>query len=132
MSETIRILVVDDNPAMADTLADILEVKGFSVHAAASGAEALKILREQPVDILLTDVKMPEMNGLELYRETRKLYPRLITIFMTAYAADELIQQGMAEGVKTVLTKPVDINFLLLLFSAGKRIINRAGQTAAG
>ncbi|MGD0750263.1 MAG: response regulator [Anaerolineales bacterium] len=132
MSETIRILVVDDNPAMADTLADILEVKGFSVHAAASGAEALKILREQPVDILLTDVKMPEMNGLELYRETRKLYPRLITIFMTAYAADELIQQGMAEGVKTVLTKPVDINFLLLLFSAEKRIINRAGQTAAG
>jgi CheY-like chemotaxis protein len=132
MSETIRILVVDDNPAMADTLADILEVKGFSVHSAASGAEALKILREQPVDILLTDVKMPEMNGLELYRETRKLYPRLITIFMTAYAADELIQQGMAEGVKTVLTKPVDINFLLLLFSAEKRIINRAGQTAAG
>ena len=132
MSETIRILVVDDNPAMADTLADILEVKGFSVHAAASGTEALKILREQPVDILLTDVKMPEMNGLELYRETRKLYPRLITIFMTAYAADELIQQGMAEGVKTVLTKPVDINFLLLLFSAEKRIINRAGQTAAG
>jgi len=132
MGETISILVVDDNPAMADTLADILEVKGFSVHAAASGAEALKILREQPVDILLTDVKMPEMNGLELYRETRKLYPRLITIFMTAYAADELIQQGMAEGVKTVLTKPVDINFLLLLFSAEKRIINRAGQTAAG
>jgi CheY-like chemotaxis protein len=132
MSETIRILVVDDNPAMADTLADILEVKGFTVHAAASGAEALKILREQPVDILLTDVKMPGMNGLELYRETRILYPRLITIFMTAYAADELIQQGMAEGVKTVLTKPVDINFLLLLFSAEKRIINRAGQTAAG
>ena len=46
------------------------------------------------------------MNGLELYRETRKLDPQLITIFMTAYAADELIQQGMAEGVKTVLTKP--------------------------
>ena len=46
------------------------------------------------------------MNGLEFYRETRNLYPQLITIFMTAYAADELIQQGMAEGVKTVLTKP--------------------------
>ena len=127
MSETIRILVVDDNPAMAGTLADILEMKGFSVHAAASGAEALEILRKQPIDILLTDVKMPGMNGLELYRETRKAYPKLVTIFMTAYTADELIQQGMAEGVKTVLDKPVDIGFLLLLFSAEKRIISEAG-----
>ena len=99
MVESICILVVDDNPAMADTLADILEVKGFIVHAAASGAEALEILREQPVDILLTDVKMPNMNGLELFQKARKLFPQLITIFMTAYSADELIQQGMAEGV---------------------------------
>ena len=124
MNETMHILVVDDNLAMADTLADILEMKGFAVNAAVCGADALEILREQPVDILLTDVKMPGMNGLELYREARKLYPRLITIFMTAYSADELIQQGMAEGVKTVLTKPVEINFLLHLFSVYKKRIN--------
>ena len=121
MSETISILVVDDNPAMAESLADILEAKGFSVSKAASGAEALEILRERPVDILLTDVKMPEMDGLELFRETRSLYPKLITIFMTAYAADDLIQQGMAEGVKIVLTKPLEINFMLHLFSAYKK-----------
>jgi CheY-like chemotaxis protein len=131
MEETISILVVDDNPAMADTLADILELKGFSVHAAASGAEALEILRKQAVEILLTDVKMPEMNGLELYRETRQAYPGLITIFMTAYAADELIQQGMAEGIKIVLDKPVDINFMVSLFAAEKRIITEAGRRAA-
>jgi len=126
MSETISVLVVDDNPAMADTLADILEPKGFIVHAAASGAQALAILRERPVDTLVTDVKMPEMNGLELYRATRALYPKLITIFMTAYAADDLIQQGMAEGVKIVLDKPLDINFMLSLFSAEQRLINQA------
>ena len=123
MSETIRILIVDDNPAIAETLADILKVKGFTVRPAASGAQALQILREQPVDILLTDVKMPGMNGLELYRATRKLYPGLITIFMTAYSADDLIQQGMAEGFKIVLDKPVDINFMVTLFSAERRII---------
>ena len=127
MGESIHILVVDDNPAMAGSLADILEVKGFTVHAAASGAEALEIIREQAVDILLTDVKMPGMNGLELYRESRKAYPRLITIFMTAYAADELIQQGMAEGIKTVLTKPVEIDFMVHLFSAYRRVINEVG-----
>ena len=72
MSKTISILVVDDNPAMATALADILEVKGFVVHAAASGTEALETLRVEPVDILLTDVKMPGMNGLEFYQATRK------------------------------------------------------------
>ena len=78
---------------------------------------------EQPVDILLTDVKMPEMNGLELFRLVKQTYPKVITIFMTAYAADDLIQQGMAEGVKTVLTKPVDMKFMLLLFNAHRRIL---------
>lgn len=127
MSEAISILVVDDNLAMANTLVDILDAKGFTVHSAAGGAEALEILRNQPIDILLTDVKMPEMNGLDLYRETRKHYPKLITIFMTAYAADDLIQQGITEGVKTVLSKPVEIDFLLVLFSAYKRMIDRPG-----
>jgi len=132
MDESINILVVDDNPAMATALADVLEVKGYIVHMASSGKEALEILREHPIHILLTDVIMPEMNGLELYRATRKGYPNLITIFMTAYAADDLIQQGMAEGIKTVLTKPVDISFMLLLFSAHKRRITEARKGDLG
>jgi CheY-like chemotaxis protein len=121
MIDSIYVLVVDDNLSNVRTLADILDVKGFEVESAVSGVEALEILREHPVDILLTDVKMPEMNGLELFRETRKMNPSLITIFMTAYSADELIQQGMAEGVKTVLEKPLEINFMLHLFSAYKK-----------
>jgi CheY-like chemotaxis protein len=127
MSESFTILVVDDNPSMAGSLVDILEVKGFEVHAASNGAEALEILRVHHVDILLTDVKMLDMNGLDLYRETRLIYPKLITLFMTAYAADDLIQQGMKEGIKTVLSKPVDIDLLLSLLSNYKRIMTNAG-----
>ena len=127
MSGSISVLVVYDNPSMADTLADILDVKGFEVQSAYSGAEALEILRDQPVNILLTDVRMPDMNGVELYRATRKTQPNLITLLMTAYAADDIIRQGMAEGIKTVLNKPVDIVVLLNLFSAYKRIITKAG-----
>ena len=115
------VLIVDDNPSMASALADILVIKGFETYLVASGAAALQILREHPVDILLTDVIMPEMNGLELYRKTRQDYPQLITILMTAYAADELIQQGMAEGIKTILTKPIDIDFLILLLSTYRK-----------
>ena len=127
MSGSISILVVDDNPSMASSLADILEIKGFEVHAAYSGAEAMEILRDHSVDILLTDVRMPDMNGVELYRATRKTYPNLITFLMTAYAADDIIQKGMTEGIKTVLNKPVDMDLLLSLVSAYKKIITRAG-----
>jgi CheY-like chemotaxis protein len=109
---------------MAKTLADIMSIKGFEVYAACSGMEALAILQTQHVDILLTDVVMPDMNGVELYRATRKTYPKLTAILMTAYAADDIIHQGLAEGIKTVLTKPLDIDFMLVLFSAYKRLID--------
>jgi CheY-like chemotaxis protein len=117
MSESLFVLVVDDSPSMATTLVDILNIKGFEVYAAQSGAEALEILREHAMDILLTDVIMPDMNGVELYREARKIRPNLTTILMTAYAADDIIRQGMAEGIRTVLNKPLNIDFLLTLLS---------------
>ncbi len=115
------ILIVDDNPSMADALVDILRLKDFETFVASSGAEALQIMHDHPIDVLITDVIMTEMDGVELYRHTRNDYPQLITILMTAYAADELIQQGMAEGIKTVLTKPIDIDFLVLLLSTYKK-----------
>jgi two-component system response regulator YesN len=127
MSDTLSILVVDDNPAMAKTMADVLGFEGFTVYEARSGKEALAILGEHPVDIMVTDIIMPEMDGVVLYLEARKIHPRLTTFFMTAYAADELIQQGMKEGIKTVLTKPVDIDLLLSIISATKRIIKKTG-----
>jgi CheY-like chemotaxis protein len=118
MSETFTVLVVDDNPDMAKTMADVLEGKGFQVYPAGSGAEALKILEAHAVDVLLTDVIMPEMNGLALYRQTKKSHPGLKTLFMTAYSADALIQQGMREGIKTVLSKPVDIDMRVSMLRA--------------
>jgi CheY-like chemotaxis protein len=115
------VLIVDDNPDMASAMRDILVFEGFETFVVSSGAKALQILHDHPVDILLTDVIMPEMDGVELYHRTRQAYPKLITILMTAYAADELIQQGMAEGIKTVLTKPLDIDFLVLLLSTYRK-----------
>ncbi len=127
MGEATAILIVDDQPAVATSLADILGIKGFKVHAAFSGAEALEILANHLVDILLTDVRMPDMNGITLYREVRKKYPYVTTFLMTAYAADEIIQQGMREGIKTVLTKPLDIDLLIAIFTAYKTL-TKGGQ----
>ena len=122
MSEILSILVVDDDPSMASSLTEILDIKGFEVRAANSGAEALQILRDHPVDVMLTDVRMPDMNGVELYRATRKTDPNLRTLLMTAYSDDDIIQKGMAEGIKTVFTKPVDIDLLVSIFSVVKRL----------
>jgi CheY-like chemotaxis protein len=123
MLSSLSVLIVDDNASMASALADVLEARGYQVFTANSGVAALAILHEHPVHVLLTDVIMPDMNGVELYRATRQTQPSLITIFMTAYAADDLIQQGLREGIKTVLTKPVDMDFLLYLLSATRSII---------
>jgi len=111
---------------MVKTLVDILGIKGFEVHAAYSGAEALAVLQGQRVDILLTDVIMPDMDGVALYRATQKTNPNLVTILMTAYAADEIIQQGLEEGIQTVLTKPLDIDLMLAMFSAFKKLFAKA------
>ena len=122
MSEPFSILVVDDNPPSVETLAAVLDARGFIVHTATSGTKALEILRDYQVDILLADVKMPDMNGVELFRETKKIRPAITAILMTGYSANEVVQQGLAEGVKAILDKPLDISFLLLLFSTIKRI----------
>lgn len=116
-----NILVVDDNPSVTTTLKDILIAKGYAVHAAYSGREALKVMDDHRIDVTLTDVRMPDMNGVELYRQIRKTNSGAIIFLMTAYAADDIIQDGLQEGVQAVLTKPLDIDFLLTLFSAAVR-----------
>jgi DNA-binding NtrC family response regulator len=125
MSEKVSVLVVDDNPPMTKTLADILAAKDYKVHAAFSGREALEILEDQEIDILLTDVRMPDMNGVDLYRKSRETHPDMVTFLMTAYAANDIIQAGIMSGIKTVLTKPLDIDMLLILFSASMNAYHR-------
>ena len=122
MDDTLSILVVDDFSFYVDTLAAILDVNGFIVHKAYSGATALEIVRKHPVDILLTDVRMPGMDGVELVQKTKKICPTVTAIFMTTYSEDELIRQGKAEGVTAILDKPLDIEMLLSLFRSIKRI----------
>jgi CheY-like chemotaxis protein len=125
MGEQLHILIVDDNPDMADSLADILQVKGYDVHTTHSGPQALKVLDDHPIDILLTDVKMPGMNGVELYQAALETHPNLYTIFMTAYAADDLIKTGITLGVKTILTKPLNIKLLLIMFESIQKTLHQ-------
>ena len=118
MSQPLRILVVDDDRRMTRTLADILNVSGYEATEAFSGPDALDKVRSLEFDCVLSDIKMPEMDGVELHRRLREVQPGLPVLLMTAYAADDLIRRGLDEGVAGVFDKPLDINQLLGFFTS--------------
>ena len=114
----LHILVVDDDRRMAKTLVNIFQVKGYEVEAAHSGPEALEKVAGGRFDCVLTDIKMPEVSGVELYRAIKARQPDLPVVLMTAYSTDRLVNEGLEEGAVAVLTKPLDINALLSFFSS--------------
>lgn len=118
MSNKINILVVDDDRRMAKTIVDILIVKGYAADIAYSGSEALEAIKNRNYDCILTDIKMPSMNGIEFYLKLKELHPDIPVLMMTAYTTNELVKQGIEEGAIGVVNKPLDINQLLFFFSA--------------
>lgn len=114
----LRVLIVDDDRRMVRTLGDILRVKGYSVEDAHTGAEALGILAGTRCDCVLTDMRMPRMNGVELYRAIQASHPGLPVVIMTAYPQDRLIRNGIEEGLIGSIPKPLDINLLLGFLSS--------------
>jgi len=98
MKKTFTILLTDDNKEFVQNLSDILELKGYKVLTANDGFQALDIIRVTPVDLILMDIKMPVMNGVETYKKIKKISPVTPVIMLTAYALEELIQESLQEG----------------------------------
>ena len=110
---TARVLVVDDEESMRVTLAANLELEGHEVVEASTGEEALRLVRERPVDVVLADIRMPGLHGVELARHLRRERPGLPVVLMTAFAQESLVEDALAEGVFTVMHKPFDVGHLL-------------------
>ena len=118
MDQKLRILIVDDDQRMTRTLSDILSMAGHQPVETNSGAHALELARTQPFDCVLTDVRMPGMDGVELHRQLRQNLPGLPVMLMTAYASDAIIRKGLDEGVVGVFDKPLDISNMLGFFTS--------------
>ncbi len=118
MRKPLRILIVDDDRRMARTLMDILNVKGYQADAVFSGEEALQKVKAISYDCVLSDIKMPKIDGVELFREIKAEQPDLPVVLMTAYAGDKLVKEGLKEGAIASLTKPIDIDIMLSFFSS--------------
>lgn len=110
----LRILVVDDDKSTRDGLDRALR-SSYSVHTAESGEKALTILGETKPDILLTDVRMPGMDGLTLMQRAAARHPGLITVLLTAYGNVETAVDAMRHGAYDFLTKPVNLDHLELV-----------------
>jgi two-component system, NtrC family, response regulator HydG len=109
------VLVVDDEPDTCRNLSDILQEFGYHVETACDGTTALALVRSRPFDVALLDFKMPDMDGVTLYREIKKLRPELVAILVSAYAGKDVHEAAESAGTWKVLSKPVDLNFLLPL-----------------
>ncbi|MDQ7822636.1 MAG: response regulator [Candidatus Eremiobacteraeota bacterium] len=103
-----KILVVDDDPSMRDTVTVVLEDEGFDVIAAANGFEAIEKIKESSFDLLICDIRMAGMDGLETLAALRKSQPELRSIIMTGYASEEDPVRAIKLGVDDYLYKPFD------------------------
>ena len=110
-----QILVVDDDDSLRRVLQMELEQSGYSVIAAASALEALTILRARSCDLVITDLKMPGMSGLDLLRQVLELYPEVIAIILTAFGTVDTAVEAMKAGAYHYITKPVHPDELLLV-----------------
>ncbi len=120
METPIRVLVVDDDPRMVKTLVDILRAKGHAPRGVHSGEEALDLLEVARFDCAVTDIRMGTMDGLTLFRSLRNAGHMLPVVFMTAYADEEMVRQGLNEGVVGAITKPFDMERLLTFLNRAR------------
>ena len=111
------VLVVDDDPGMAETLADILSVFGYAVTTASSAVTAVRMVTQTRPDLVLMDVRMPGLSGVEALKTMKALAPQLAVIMMTAFARDDLAEEARRAAALAVLPKPLDMERLLALLT---------------
>ncbi len=116
-----RLLVVDDEPAQREMLAAILDRAGFDVVTAADGEQALQRVESETYDLLLTDQRMPKMNGLELLERVQRVQSRLPVVLMTAHGTVSTAVEAMKRGAADYLTKPFERDELLLVIDKAIR-----------
>nr|MBU1327524.1 response regulator [Candidatus Omnitrophota bacterium] len=113
MQEKTSILIVDDEVSFCKTIAKILSRKGYETATAENGFKALGIIKKRAYDVVLMDIRMPGMNGVEAYKKIKAMRPGAIAILMTAFSVDELIKEAQKEGVYATLHKPLVIDVLI-------------------
>ncbi|MEX2104270.1 MAG: response regulator [Bacilli bacterium] len=107
-----KLLIVDDQFGIRILLNEVFEKEGYVTFQAANGKSALQIVRNEDPDLVLLDMKIPGMDGLEILKHTKKINPNIKVIMMTAYGELDMIKEASELGAITHFTKPFDIDEL--------------------
>jgi DNA-binding NtrC family response regulator len=118
-----NILVIDDEQTQREVLTGYLKKKGYHILSADSGEEGIRIVKQNAVDIILSDFKMPDKTGLEVLEQVKKINPEISFVIITAYSTVETAVKAMRMGAYDYISKPVDLDELDLLIE--KIIENR-------
>jgi len=120
--EPMKILAVDDEPSIREVLQrGLTQMGGHSVEVAQNGLEAIEKIEKDVFDLVLTDMKMPEMDGMELLKTIKGTRPEMMVIIMTAYGSIETAVEAMKIGANDYITKPIDFNELLIHISKAQK-----------
>ena len=111
--EVMKMMLVDDEERFLSTTKKLLSKKGFEVITATSGPEALDILRAQNIHVVILDVKMPGMDGIETLKAIKRTYPLVEVIMLTGHATVESAVDGLKSGATDYLMKPTDIGDII-------------------
>lgn len=123
MTEKTRILVVDDEPGVLEVLKEFLETRGYQVTTAGSGAEALKAVQAERPHLVLLDIMMPGMNGLEALPRILEIDRTIGVMMLTAVDDYKIVKQAIGKGAYDYITKPINFDYLEL------SILTRLAQT---
>jgi two-component system nitrogen regulation response regulator NtrX len=105
-----KILVVDDQESMREMLSELLQMMGYEARAVDGGQQALQSLQETETDLVITDLNMPGMDGMELMKRIKMLYPGLPVIIITGYGTFNTERQVLSSGADGYIPKPCTIN----------------------
>ena len=128
MSEAVRVLLVDDEESYVETLAKRLTRRGLTVFTAGSGEAALELLAATAVDVILLDVKMPGLDGMETLRRIKQNQPQVEVIMLTGHANVDVAIRGMEQGAFDYLMKPAEMDDLYYKIQDAHRKKVLAGQ----
>ncbi|MFX1561986.1 MAG: response regulator [Promethearchaeota archaeon] len=115
------ILIVDDEEGMRETLCELLRLKGYQAETAKDGYEAVERISDLKPRIVILDIRMPGMNGVETLRKLKKIMPNLTFIMMTGYSVQHLGREALREGAITIIEKPFSIVKLINIIKSVKK-----------
>jgi len=121
-----RMVIVDDEQEVLDELSEVFSEYGYEIETARGGEEALRKVKEKRPHVMLLDIRMPGMDGIEVLRRVRELDPSLGIIMVTAVMEENLAKEAMTLGAFDYITKPIDLDYLRT--SVVIKIINMLGS----